>query len=83
MNMKNVVILRSGMAGFGAAYRLVYANAIFDLARATSLPTVHGYLNHLGIACCGRYGDWESLSTDQLVISGEDGAQRMLDRAGR
>jgi protoporphyrinogen oxidase len=60
-----------------------YANVIFDLDRATALPTVHGYLNDLGIAYCGRYGDWEYLWTDQSFISGENAVQRILDRAGR
>ena len=37
---------------------LRYANIIFDLDRAAALKTVHGYLDDLGIAYCGRYGDW-------------------------
>jgi predicted homoserine dehydrogenase-like protein len=54
-----------------------------DLERAKALPTVHGCLNDLAIAYCGRYGDWESLWTGQSFISGENAGQRMLDRAGR
>jgi hypothetical protein len=65
------------------AMYLKYANAIFDLVRSTALPTVHGYLRDLGIAYCGRYGDWEYLWRGQLFISGENAMQRILDRGGR
>jgi predicted homoserine dehydrogenase-like protein len=58
-------------------------DTVADLERAKALPTVHGYLNNLGIACCGRYGDWEYLRTDQSFISGENAVRRILDRAER
>ena len=35
-----------------------YANIIFDLERADALKIVHGYLDDIGIAYCGRFGDW-------------------------
>lgn len=44
---------------FRNAMHIEYANVIFDLERAAALRTVHGYLADLGIAWCGRYGDWE------------------------
>lgn len=67
-----------------------YANVIFDLDRAAALKTVHGYLDDLGIAYCGRYGDWGYLWTDESFKSGELAAERALasilqstgDRAG-
>jgi protoporphyrinogen oxidase len=57
-----------------------YANIIFDLDRAGALRTVHGYLDDLGIAHCGRYGDWGYLWTDTSFMSGESAAQRILDK---
>lgn len=57
-----------------------YAQVIFDLERAKALPIVHGYLNDIGIAYCGRYGDWEYTWTDQAFKSGEQAAQRALER---
>lgn len=57
-----------------------YANVIFDLDRATALQTVHGYLNDIGVAYCGRYGDWEYTWTDEAFKSGESAAQKALDR---
>jgi protoporphyrinogen oxidase len=57
-----------------------YAQVIFDLERAAALTTVHGYLDDLGIAYCGRYGDWLYIWTDEAFISGENAAQRVLDR---
>ena len=64
------------------AMLIPYANIIFDLDRAGALRTVHGYLDDLGIAYCGRYGAWGYLWTDVPFLSGEDAAQRVLDRIG-
>jgi protoporphyrinogen oxidase len=63
-----------------SAQHVPYANIIFDLDRAEVLRTVHGYLGDLGIAYCGRYGDWGYLWTDTSFMSGENAAQRILDR---
>jgi len=60
------------------AMLLKYANIIFDLERASSLRTVHGYLDDIGIAYCGRYGDWGYMWTDESFISGEKAAERAL-----
>jgi protoporphyrinogen oxidase len=59
-----------------------YAQVIFDLDRAAALATVHGYLDDVGIAYCGRYGEWLYIWTDEAFISGENAAQRVLDRMG-
>jgi protoporphyrinogen oxidase len=64
------------------AMLLPYANIIFDLDRASALKTVHGYLDDLGIAYCGRYGDWGYMWTDESFISGEKAAGNLLDRLG-
>lgn len=65
------------------AMLLPYANVIFDLDRAAALRTVHGYLNDLGIAYCGRYGDWGYMWTDESFISGERAAESALARLRR
>ena len=65
---------------FSSAMLLQYANIIFDLDRTAALATVHGYLDELGIAYCGRYGDWGYLWTDESFKSGENAAQKVLDR---
>jgi protoporphyrinogen oxidase len=56
------------------------AQVIFDLDRAAALSTVHGYLDEIGIAYCGRYGEWLYIWTDEAFISGENAAQKTLDR---
>jgi protoporphyrinogen oxidase len=61
------------------AMLLRYANIIFDLDRAAALKTVHAYLDDVGIAYCGRYGDWGYLWTDEAFKSGENAAQKVLD----
>ena len=61
--------------------RLVrHANVIFDLDRIVALEAVHGYLNEIGIAYCGRYGDWGYMWTDESFLSGERAAQSALSR---
>jgi protoporphyrinogen oxidase len=63
---------------FKKAMLLRYANVIFDLDRAAALKTVHGYLDDLDIAYCGRYGDWGYMWTDESFKSGELAAERAL-----
>jgi protoporphyrinogen oxidase len=58
-----------------------YANVIFDLERAAALETVHGYLDDIGVAYCGRYGDWGYMWTDESFKSGERAAEQALSRA--
>jgi protoporphyrinogen oxidase len=60
------------------AMLLRYANIIFDLERAAALKTVHGYLDDIGVAYCGRYGDWGYMWTDESFKSGELAAERSL-----
>lgn len=60
---------------------LRYANIIFDLDRAAALATVHGYLDDLCIAYCGRYGDWGYMWTDESFKSGELAAERALTKS--
>lgn len=62
------------------AMYLPYANVIFDLERSEALATVHGYLDDIGIAYCGRYGDWGYMWTDESFRSGEAAASAALDR---
>ena len=60
------------------ALLLPYANIIFDLDRTAALKVVHGFLDDVGIAYCGRYGDWGYLWTDESFKSGEMAAERAL-----
>src|SRR5712671_591403 len=60
------------------AHLVPYANVIFDLERAAAVKTVHGYLDDIGIAYCGRYGDWGYMWTDESFISGERAAESAL-----
>ena len=66
---------------FSDAMLVPYANVIFDLDRAAALKTVHGYLDDLNIAYCGRYGDCGYMWTDESFKSGELAAERVLSRA--
>lgn len=68
---------------FQEAMVIPYANIIFDLDRAAALATVHGYLDNIGIGYCGRYGDWGYLWSDEAFVSGENAAQKIVERATR
>jgi protoporphyrinogen oxidase len=66
---------------FSKAMLLRYANVIFDLDREAALKTVHGYLDDIGIAYCGRYGEWGYMWTDESIKSGENAAEGALATA--
>ena len=75
-------IIRDGDEILSRGARLVrHANVIFDLDRSAALQTVHGYLDDIGIAYCGRYGDWGYMWTDESFISGERAARTALSRS--
>jgi protoporphyrinogen oxidase len=63
---------------FRGSWLLRYANVIFDLDRPAALKAVHAYLNDIGIAYCGRYGDWGYMWTDESFKSGELAAEKAL-----
>jgi len=65
---------------FTEAMLVPYANVIFDLDRAPALGLVHEYLDDIGIAYCGRYGEWGYLWTDESFKTGETAAQKIIDK---
>ena len=75
------LILEEDQIVFRSARLLKYANIIFDLQRADAVKIVHGYLDDLGIAYCGRYGDWGYMWTDESFKSGERAAEKALASA--
>ena len=64
---------------FRHAMHIPYANVIFDLDSTPATQRVHAYLDEIGIAYCGRYGDWAYIWTDQAFVSGENAVQKLLD----
>jgi protoporphyrinogen oxidase len=78
-DLKRIGLLRADdKILFQGAMHIEYANVIFDLERAAALETVHGYLDDIGIAYCGRYGDWAYIWTDESFMSGEKAAEKIL-----
>ncbi|MEM8805104.1 MAG: FAD-dependent oxidoreductase [Cyanobacteria bacterium P01_G01_bin.38] len=65
---------------FSNALLIPYANVIFDLDRAEAVATVHGYLDDIGVAYCGRYGQWGYEWTDESFVSGENAAKKTLEK---
>jgi protoporphyrinogen oxidase len=63
---------------FSDAMFLEYANVIYDHDRAPALDCIHGYLDEIGIARCGRYGDWGHIWTDEAFRSGMQAAENVL-----
>ncbi len=66
---------------FKNAMFIPYANIIFDLDRAEAVKTVHGFLDDVEVAYCGRYGDWGYMWTDESFKSGERAARSVLNQA--
>lgn len=60
------------------AMTIPYANVIFDLDQKAALDVVHGYLDDVDIAYCGRYGEWAYIWTDESFRSGEWAARQVL-----
>ncbi len=56
-----------------------WGNVIFDHDRPKCLKLVHDYLNDIGIAYCGRFGDWAYIWTDDSFISGERAANMIMN----
>jgi len=79
-DLKRIGVLReTDTILFKDVMHIEYANVIFDLERAAALKLVHGYLDDVGIAYCGRYGDWAYIWTDESFISGENAAAKVLN----
>ena len=78
-DLKRIGVLREDdKILFRDTMHIDHANVIFDLERAGALAVVHGYLDDVGIAYCGRYGDWAYIWTDESFISGENAAEKVL-----
>jgi protoporphyrinogen oxidase len=78
-DLKRIGVLREDdKILFQDVMHIGYANVIFDLERASALKIVHGYLDEIGVAYCGRYGDWAYIWTDESFISGENAAEKVL-----
>ena len=58
-----------------------WGNVIFDHDRPKCLKLVHDYLKDIGIAYCGRFGDWAYIWTDESFISGERAANMLVNHA--
>ena len=62
----------------GVEEHLLAGLGVFDHDHAESVERVHDYLAEIGIAWCGRYGDWGYLWTDDAFLSGERAAETVL-----
>lgn len=79
-DLRGCGLLRESDEIVHADARLIpYANVIFDLERAESVALIRSYLDEIGLATCGRYGEWGYLWTDESFESGEAAAQNVLD----
>ena len=58
-----------------------WGNVIFDHDRPKCLKVVHDFLKDVGVAYCGRYGDWAYIWTDESFISGERAANMVMNYA--
>lgn len=57
-----------------------YSYVIYDFNRKKSLKIIHKFLGDNGIYCCGRFGEWAYLWSDQALISGKIIADRLFGK---
>ena len=55
-----------------------YANIMFTPQIYDARKSVRAFLEHQGIVCAGRFGEWDYLWTGQSILSGQNAAKRML-----
>lgn len=55
-----------------------YANVIFDHFIYENRKIVLNYLDEIGIITIGRFGEWEYFWSDQSMMSGRNGALKLL-----
>ena len=59
-----------------------WANVIFDHDRRPALERVSGFLESVGVACLGRYAEWEYLMTHDCVVGSKQIAEEVLSEIG-
>ena len=76
----NAVVIRRVIGQLSQAGIVSSQTGAFGGTRLAKPATaiVHGYLDDIGIAYCGRYGDWAYIWTDQSFVSGENALQKIL-----
>lgn len=57
-----------------------YANVIFDHFIYENREIVLNYLDQIGIISIGRFGEWDYFWSDQSMVSGRDGANRLIKK---
>ena len=60
-----------------------YANIMFTPKIYQSRERVRNYLEHLGIICAGRFGEWDYLWTGQSILSGKRAAEKTMKRVAK
>ena len=77
-------LIRCGLIGsreeivHRSALFLPFANVIFDHDRRPALDLVEAFLDDVGIAACGRFGQWGYTWTDAAFLSGEQAVRRIV-----
>ena len=57
-----------------------YANIVFDFNRKSNVALIQDYLKSVGIISIGRFGEWDYFWSDQSLLSGIKGANRIENR---
>ena len=56
-----------------------YANIVFDFNRKGNVALIQDYLKSVGIISIGRFGEWDYFWSDQSLLSGIKGANRIIE----
>jgi protoporphyrinogen oxidase len=81
-DLRRMGILRADDRLLARDARLVrYANVIYDHDRGAAVAAIHEFLAEIGVAWCGRYGNWDHAWTDESFMSGQRAADWSLANA--
>jgi protoporphyrinogen oxidase len=70
-------ILRRSEVRVSRVARTRYAYVVFDLDHRRNLDRVRAYANQIGLELLGRFGQFEYINTDQVILRGLALAQRL------
>ena len=59
--------------------QIEYAYAIMDKQRKDSVPIIREYLHENGFLTCGRFGEWDYIWTDKVLLSGKYAAEKAFN----
>ncbi|GAA5214026.1 NAD(P)/FAD-dependent oxidoreductase [Corallincola platygyrae] len=77
LSLKELGICQQDEILFCHHKHLPFGNVIFDHGMEERRKIVRDYLDSLNIVCCGRFGEWDYLWSDQSLVSGMNAINKL------